>query len=143
MHAILLIGLQASGKSTFFRERFSDTHVRINLDMLRTGCDTPAQLAPEERRDVAMGGAQSDVVGRSATHGEELNIVVAPGGAKASFAMGAQRENARRLCPVRGRAALGPRSMGFVRLRRTPPMATFRRPVRGGGSSSMFVRELG
>jgi len=36
MHAILLIGLQASGKSTFFRERFADSHVRINLDMLRT-----------------------------------------------------------------------------------------------------------
>jgi len=34
--AILLIGLQGSGKSTFCRERFFATHVRINLDMLRT-----------------------------------------------------------------------------------------------------------
>jgi hypothetical protein len=33
---VLFMGLQASGKSTFWRERFSDTHVRINLDMLRT-----------------------------------------------------------------------------------------------------------
>ncbi len=33
---ILLIGLQGSGKSTFYRERFFATHVRINLDMLRT-----------------------------------------------------------------------------------------------------------
>jgi len=32
---ILLIGLQGSGKSTFYRERFFATHVRINLDMLR------------------------------------------------------------------------------------------------------------
>lgn len=30
------MGLQASGKSTFYKERFFDTHVRINLDMLRT-----------------------------------------------------------------------------------------------------------
>ena len=30
------MGLQASGKSTFYRERFFRTHLRINLDMLRT-----------------------------------------------------------------------------------------------------------
>lgn len=36
MEAILLIGLQASGKSTFYRQRFFNTHVRINLDMLKT-----------------------------------------------------------------------------------------------------------
>ena len=36
MEAIIFIGIQGSGKSTFFRERFFDTHVRINLDMLRT-----------------------------------------------------------------------------------------------------------
>ncbi len=33
---VLLIGLQGSGKSTFYRERFFATHVRINLDMLWT-----------------------------------------------------------------------------------------------------------
>jgi len=36
MEAVILIGVQGSGKSTFFRRRFFDTHVRINLDMLRT-----------------------------------------------------------------------------------------------------------
>lgn len=36
MEAVLFIGIQGAGKSTFFRERFFDTHVRINLDMLRT-----------------------------------------------------------------------------------------------------------
>jgi predicted kinase len=36
MQCILFIGLQASGKSTFYRERFFSTHVRINLDMLKT-----------------------------------------------------------------------------------------------------------
>lgn len=34
--AVILIGIQATGKSTFFQSRFADTHVRINLDMLRT-----------------------------------------------------------------------------------------------------------
>lgn len=36
MEVVIFIGLQASGKSSFFRERFFGTHVRINLDMLRT-----------------------------------------------------------------------------------------------------------
>jgi predicted kinase len=36
MEAVILVGAQASGKSTFFQDRFRDTHVRINLDMLRT-----------------------------------------------------------------------------------------------------------
>ena len=36
MEAVILIGIQASGKSTFCKQRLFDTHVRINLDMLRT-----------------------------------------------------------------------------------------------------------
>ena len=36
MEAVIFIGIQATGKSSFYRERFSDTHVRINLDMLKT-----------------------------------------------------------------------------------------------------------
>ncbi len=36
MELIIFTGVQASGKSTFFQEYFSDSHVRINLDMLRT-----------------------------------------------------------------------------------------------------------
>jgi len=36
MEAVLLVGLQGSGKSTFYRERYFATHMRINLDMLKT-----------------------------------------------------------------------------------------------------------
>src|SRR5437899_12978378 len=36
MEAVIFVGVQGSGKTTFYRERFFDTHVRINLDMLRT-----------------------------------------------------------------------------------------------------------
>lgn len=36
MEAIIFVGIQGAGKSSFFKERFFDTHVRINLDMLRT-----------------------------------------------------------------------------------------------------------
>lgn len=34
--AVIFIGLQGSGKSTLYRQRFFTTHVRINLDMLKT-----------------------------------------------------------------------------------------------------------
>lgn len=36
MEAVIFIGIQGSGKSSFYRERFFDTHVRINMDMLKT-----------------------------------------------------------------------------------------------------------
>lgn len=36
MEAVIFIGLPASGKSSFFQQRFCDSHIRLNLDMLRT-----------------------------------------------------------------------------------------------------------
>lgn len=36
MEAVIFIGLQAAGKSSFYKENFFKTHVRINLDMLKT-----------------------------------------------------------------------------------------------------------
>jgi predicted kinase len=36
MECVVFIGIQGSGKSAFFKERFADTHVRLNLDMLKT-----------------------------------------------------------------------------------------------------------
>ncbi len=36
MEAVILVGIQASGKSTFYKQRFFDTHVRISRDLLRT-----------------------------------------------------------------------------------------------------------
>ncbi|HTU33370.1 MAG TPA: AAA family ATPase, partial [Candidatus Acidoferrum sp.] len=36
MEAVIFVGIQGSGKTSFYRERFFNTHVRISLDMLRT-----------------------------------------------------------------------------------------------------------
>ena len=36
MEAVILVGIQASGKSTFYRRRFEGSHERINLDALKT-----------------------------------------------------------------------------------------------------------
>jgi hypothetical protein len=36
MEMVLFIGIQATGKSSFYLERFFRTHIRVNLDMLKT-----------------------------------------------------------------------------------------------------------
>ena len=33
---IIFVGIQATGKSSFYFDRFSSSHMRINMDMLRT-----------------------------------------------------------------------------------------------------------
>ncbi len=36
MEAVILVGIQASGKSTFYQQRYSGTHVHVSRDLLRT-----------------------------------------------------------------------------------------------------------
>ena len=36
MEAVIFVGLQGAGKSTFYKERFFDTHLRISVDLLKT-----------------------------------------------------------------------------------------------------------
>ena len=36
MQTVIFIGIQASGKSTFYAQLFFKTHIRLNLDMLHT-----------------------------------------------------------------------------------------------------------
>jgi len=36
MEAVIFIGIQGTGKSSFYHERFFHTHMRINSDMLKT-----------------------------------------------------------------------------------------------------------
>ncbi len=36
MEAVILCGVQGSGKTTLYRDRFLETHARVSLDLLRT-----------------------------------------------------------------------------------------------------------
>lgn len=36
MEAVLFCGIQATGKSSFYKENFFNTHVRISMDLLKT-----------------------------------------------------------------------------------------------------------
>src|SRR4051794_7604197 len=56
MEAIVLCGVQGSGKSTFYRDRFLETHVRVSLDLLRTRAREAAflRLCLETRQPFAV-----------------------------------------------------------------------------------------
>ncbi|MEW6440673.1 MAG: ATP-binding protein [bacterium] len=36
MEAVIFCGIPGSGKTTFYKERFAETHIRLSLDTLRT-----------------------------------------------------------------------------------------------------------
>jgi predicted kinase len=44
MEAVILCGVQGSGKTTLYRDRFLETHVRISMDLLRTRAREAALL---------------------------------------------------------------------------------------------------
>ena len=60
MELVIFIGLQASGKSTFFRERFSATHEHVSKDLFRNNKN------PKRRQtqliEAALGQGSSVVV---------------------------------------------------------------------------------
>jgi predicted kinase len=45
VEAILFIGVQGCGKTTFYKERFFDTHVRVSRDMVKTKARERALVA--------------------------------------------------------------------------------------------------
>lgn len=57
MECVILIGLPASGKSTFFRERFAGTHDHVSKDLLRNN------RRPQQRQEQLI--AESLASGRS------------------------------------------------------------------------------
>jgi predicted kinase len=56
MEAVLLVGLQGAGKTTFFHQYFAATHVRISRDELKTRSRELAALrkAMEVRKDIVI-----------------------------------------------------------------------------------------
>ena len=57
MECVILVGLPASGKSTFFRERFAGTHDHVSKDLLRNN------RQPQRRQEQLI--AESLASGRS------------------------------------------------------------------------------
>src|SRR5258705_9372474 len=60
MECVILIGLPASGKSTFFRERFAATHDHVSKDLLRN--NRKAQRRQEQVIEDSLSSGRSFVV---------------------------------------------------------------------------------
>lgn len=109
--AVIFIGIPGSGKSTFYRERFAQTHVHISLDVLHTRARERALL----QECIAAG--RSFVVDNTNTLTSERAVYI-EAARQAGFrvvgyffeiALGeAQRRNARR----EGRAKIPPAGVG-------------------------------
>jgi predicted kinase len=62
MDIIILIGLQASGKSTFYRAHFADTHEHISKDLLKSNKNQNKNQKQAERIEKAFQEQRSVVV---------------------------------------------------------------------------------
>src|SRR5262245_45748878 len=60
MECVILIGLPASGKTTFYRERFAGTHDHVSKDAMRQ--NRQPQRRQEELIHAALGAGRSVVV---------------------------------------------------------------------------------
>jgi predicted kinase len=60
MELVVFVGLQASGKSTFFRERFAATHEHVSKDLLRNNKNRNRRQTQLVRE--ALGAGRSVVV---------------------------------------------------------------------------------
>ncbi|MBV8358911.1 MAG: ATP-binding protein [Deltaproteobacteria bacterium] len=86
MELIIFIGLQAAGKSSFYRARFADTHALVSKDLLRNGRSRQArQLALIER---ALRRGESVVVDNTNPRIEDRSPLIAIGRALDALIVG-------------------------------------------------------
>jgi predicted kinase len=72
VQAVIFCGLQGSGKTTLYRDRFLATHVRISMDLLRTRAREAAFL------EVCLGTRQPFVVDNTNATARERARYIAP-----------------------------------------------------------------
>ena len=67
MEAVILAGIQGSGKSKFYKQRFSGTHARINLDELKTRAREQEVFAEclREKRSFVVDNTNTKVADRA------------------------------------------------------------------------------
>jgi predicted kinase len=71
---VVLVGLQASGKSTFFRQRFAGTHVHISKDLMHNGSRKEARRHALLTATLARGSSLV-VDNTNASAGERQRII--------------------------------------------------------------------
>jgi AAA domain len=66
MEAVIFCGVQGSGKTTLYRDRFLETHARVSMDMLRTRAREAAflQVCLETRQPFVVDNTNPTAVDR-------------------------------------------------------------------------------
>lgn len=74
MELVIFVGLQASGKSTFFRERFAATHAHVSKDLFRNNRNRNRRQA--QLIEAALGKGVSVVVDNTnPTAGDRMSLI--------------------------------------------------------------------
>jgi predicted kinase len=74
LELVVLVGLQASGKTTFFRSRFAATHAHVSKDLLRNNRD-PGRRQRELVAEAAASGRPVVVDNTNATRADRAALV--------------------------------------------------------------------
>jgi predicted kinase len=123
LELVILIGLPGAGKSTFFRQRFSETHQHLSRDELRR------RREPERRRAELLGQALAE---RRSVVSDDTNLSLEQ---RAPLIAAGQRQGARIVgyffdCPVRDCLARNRRREGRERIPEAGILASAKRLVR-------------
>ncbi len=115
MDLTILIGLQASGKSTFYRARFAATHVHVSKDLM--GHNRHKARRQQELIAAALAAGQSVVVNNTTPTVEERAPLIALGHAYGATVIGYYFES--------GAGASLERNKGREGAARVPDVAIF------------------
>ncbi len=134
MEAVIFCGIQAAGKSSFYRERFFRTHVRISLDLLRTRHRERLFL------NTCLESGQRFVVDNTNPTRAERAMYIAAAKAKGFSVIGYHFSSPLEDALRRNAAREGVERVPDVALRAT--LAKFERPLFGEGFDSLYEVRL-
>ena len=135
---VIFVGLQASGKSTFFRERFAAAHEHVSKDLFRNNRNRNKRQ--EELIEAALGAGRSVVVDNTNPTVEDRRPLVGLGREFGAKIVGYYFESAVRECLARN-----VRREGKARVPDVAIYATAKRlvsPSRAEGVDELFYVRL-
>jgi predicted kinase len=134
MELILFIGLQASGKSTFFRSRFATTHVCVSKDQFRNNKNR--ERRQRELIVAALEGGRSVVVDNTNPTRAERQPLIALGHSYRAKVVGYYFESRVEDCRARNEAREDANRVPEVALYST--IKRMERPSRAEGFDELF-----
>jgi len=105
MELVIFVGLQASGKSTFFRERFAGTHEHVSKDLFRNNKNPNRRQA--QLIEDALGAGRSVVVDNTNPTLEDRRALIGLGGEYGARIVGYYFDASVRECLRRNEAREG------------------------------------